>query len=42
VRTVGSFVAGFVLGAFVVAVHVFAFGEFPCEGGIRDMLRKEA
>ena len=40
VKTLSSVVAGFVLGACVVVVHVIAFGEFPCEDGIRDLLRE--
>ncbi len=39
-RKLGSFVAELAVRTCVAVVHVVAFGEFPCEDGIRDLLRE--
>ena len=39
-KTLGSFVAELVVRTCVTVVHVLAFGEFPFEGGVRDLLRE--
>ncbi|MEY4731360.1 MAG: hypothetical protein RL681_306 [Candidatus Parcubacteria bacterium] len=40
-RNLGLFVAGCVVGALAVAAYTIVFGEFPGEGGIRDLLGRE-
>lgn len=37
-RKLGSFAAELAVRTCVTVVHIIAFGEFPCEGGIRDLL----